>query len=203
MSQAPILVGIGGYKQSGKDTAAQALVDFRGFKRLAFADPVREVTFALHPFLRDIPYEDRDIPKLELGGRTLRSYLVEVGEGAREKDPYVWINIVLGRAKELFRRGRSVVISDLRHRNEFAAVAGAGGVRLWVSNPAARPGNDITEQARPEWADSTIHNDGAVRDLHLRTIRQVDAWVLSRKELLGYGAAPAAMAPQRELARHG
>ncbi len=45
------LIGFAGAARSGKDTAASFLVE-RGWQRKAFADPVRNMLYALNPDLR-------------------------------------------------------------------------------------------------------------------------------------------------------
>lgn len=46
------LVGFSGYARSGKDTAVALLAD-EGYKRIAFADKLREVLYALNPIVVD------------------------------------------------------------------------------------------------------------------------------------------------------
>ena len=44
------IVGLTGYAGSGKDTAAQGLIDI-GYTRLAFADPMRDGLLAINPWV--------------------------------------------------------------------------------------------------------------------------------------------------------
>jgi dephospho-CoA kinase len=44
------LVGLTGYARSGKDTAAQVLIN-DGFNRVAFADPMKNMLYALNPIV--------------------------------------------------------------------------------------------------------------------------------------------------------
>lgn len=48
------LVGLSGYARSGKDEAAKVLVDEYGFKRIAFADKLRDFLYALNPIVKHI-----------------------------------------------------------------------------------------------------------------------------------------------------
>ena len=48
------LVGLSGYARSGKDEAAKVLVEEYGFKRIAFADKLRDFLYALNPIVRHI-----------------------------------------------------------------------------------------------------------------------------------------------------
>ena len=53
-SPAP-LIGLIGRKRSGKDTFAAALVEHRGYARVAFADPLRELALAIDPLVGPAP----------------------------------------------------------------------------------------------------------------------------------------------------
>src|SRR6478752_6098049 len=45
------IIGLSGYARSGKDEAANVLVNEFGFTRVAFADKLREVLYALNPIV--------------------------------------------------------------------------------------------------------------------------------------------------------
>jgi hypothetical protein len=45
------LIGLSGYARSGKDEAAKVLVEEYGFKRIAFADKLRDFLYALDPIV--------------------------------------------------------------------------------------------------------------------------------------------------------
>jgi hypothetical protein len=45
------LIGLSGYARSGKDEAAKVLVEEFGFKRIAFADKLRDFLYALDPIV--------------------------------------------------------------------------------------------------------------------------------------------------------
>lgn len=47
----PLVVGITGFAQNGKDTFAARLVDRHGFKRYAFADPLKSLALTLDPLI--------------------------------------------------------------------------------------------------------------------------------------------------------
>ncbi len=48
-----MIIGLSGYAQSGKDTVAELLCLNYGFKRIAFADAIREGVVRLNPMLDD------------------------------------------------------------------------------------------------------------------------------------------------------
>jgi hypothetical protein len=46
-----VIIGLGGYARSGKDTVARILVEERGFVQVAYADILRDMLYALNPIL--------------------------------------------------------------------------------------------------------------------------------------------------------
>src|SRR6478735_4734799 len=51
------IIGLSGFARSGKDEAARVLVEEYGFVRVAFADKLREVLYALNPIV-DMGFDD-------------------------------------------------------------------------------------------------------------------------------------------------
>ena len=49
------IIGLCGFAQSGKDTAAKYLINNLGFHRVAFADPLRRGLYALNPIIHISP----------------------------------------------------------------------------------------------------------------------------------------------------
>jgi hypothetical protein len=54
---ASIILGIEGHKQSGKDTFASRLTERRGYTRIAFADPLRDLLLAINPVVIPLRFE--------------------------------------------------------------------------------------------------------------------------------------------------
>jgi len=135
-----ILIGFAGRKQSGKDTAAEALASL-GFERIAFAGALK---FMLLAFLRYRGVSDgvarhalegdlKERPLSELGYRSMRYAMQTLGtEWGRDlMAPDIWIEAAMDRAR-LFSR---VVISDVRFPNEVAAIRSRGGRVFWIERP--------------------------------------------------------------------
>jgi len=53
-----MLIGINGYARSGKDTMADRLVEKHGFKKVSFAEPMREMLQGIFGFTKDQLYGD-------------------------------------------------------------------------------------------------------------------------------------------------
>jgi hypothetical protein len=52
------ILGLSGYARCGKDSAAAVLVEEFGFTRVAFADKLREVLYALNPIVSYTGWRD-------------------------------------------------------------------------------------------------------------------------------------------------
>lgn len=145
------LIGLVGYAQSGKDEVAKCLVEEYGFRRVAFADPLKAVATS-------IGWNGR---KDEEG----RKLLQDLGVAVREHlDPNTWLNRAL---REIGNAGSSVVVTDCRFLNEIEAIRNRGG-QIWrVSRLGHGPANGHVSER--EWTteepDHFVRNDGTIDDL--------------------------------------
>ena len=103
----PKLIGVTGFKRSGKDTFAQVLVEEAGYTRLAFADALKEEVAG---FL-GIPTKE-----LEHDKEKWREVLQRHGCAMREMDLEYWI--VMIEEKIYLDDVQYVVVSDVRFQNE-------------------------------------------------------------------------------------
>lgn len=101
---------------SGKTYNANNLVEFRGYKRVSFADSLRDVAFtSLNINKDDINY--RDFKSQEIyNGITFRNYLQLLGDSVRKYDPNYFTKATINTIDEL---GGNICIDDLRFGNEF------------------------------------------------------------------------------------
>ena len=128
------LIAFQGLAFSGKDTACGMLKAFAESKghqviEARFAEPLYEMVRALVPTANsNMPKEEKEAPREELGGLSIRQMLIAIGEGAREYDPLCWIkawrnslladlDLAAGGAK----RDILVLVPDLRKENEAEA----------------------------------------------------------------------------------
>ena len=96
-----MIIGLSGYSQSGKDTVAEILVKQYGYKRMAFADKIREALYTLNPVVNAIGNEFIYLQRLvDSSGwdeakknpevrRLLQTLGAEVGRDLI--DPSVWV----------------------------------------------------------------------------------------------------------------
>lgn len=156
------LVGFVGLKRSGKDTAAQALVD-QGWTRMAFADPLKEMSMKLRGVWVQVPAGvelDAVIPSVgggllgRGGGFAQYHYVVEAlgMEQAKELIPDVrtllqslgtdcvrgtfggeaWVDLMKCQVRRALADGKSIVLTDVRFDEEFDLVQLLGGVTIGI-----------------------------------------------------------------------
>ena len=156
------LVGFVGLKRSGKDTAAQALVD-RGWTRMAFADPLKEMSMKLRGVWVQVPAGvelDAVIPSVgggllgRGGGFAQYHYVVDAlgMEQAKELIPDVrtllqslgtdcvrgtfggeaWVDLMKRQVRRGLADGKSIVLTDVRFDEEFDLVQLLGGVTIGI-----------------------------------------------------------------------
>lgn len=172
----PILILLSGWAGSGKDAVAAVLTGQFGFRRFAFADPLKEAVAAATGFpaaMFERPFKDRPLSPSDT--RTPRDLLIQHADAARARDPDIYSRAILEsiRASD-FRRA---VISDWRYRREGTVVSAplaADGwtvLRIRVRRPGILPSaapieHDLDSAEMGCWID----NDGSLTDLTQKVI---------------------------------
>lgn len=132
----PVLIGICGYAGTGKDTAAAYLVENYGYRRIAFADRLRELAVAQNPTVRDewgstdtlqyfVRHRGWDRAKRELPD--VRKLLQAIGQSHREVfGDNFWIDQVLPYPNQIAPPwpplAPRTVITDVRYPNEATRI---------------------------------------------------------------------------------
>ena len=164
------IIVLSGFARSGKDTAADVLVEEFGFRKVAFADKLREVLFALNPIASaslvsptsDV-WADEQLAKALAADGTIkvqdvihsygwdgykesqfgpevRRLLQRLGTEAGRKT--LWDTIWIDAALAGRKEDENIVISDGRFFNEFDAVRERGG-KVWrIERAGIGPAND-------------------------------------------------------------
>lgn len=166
-------VGIIGRARVGKDTAGAWLVEHRGYRRVGFADPLKEAALRLDPIiLSEEERMDYGAGHLRLsdvvnaaGWEHAKTYpevrrvLQEFGMAVREIDEEFWLRAALKRVQEINESGRSAVITDVRFPNEAASLRRAGFHLLYIDRPGVEHLDHASEGAlTADDADYVIPN---------------------------------------------
>jgi hypothetical protein len=154
------LVGLSGWAGCGKDTAAQYLVQRHGFRRVAFADKLRQLAARLDPTLAAAvdAYGWDHVKRHHAGAR---EYLQTLGVAVRDTlGDYAWVNAAL----DDLDPGDRVVVTDVRFQNEARRVRTdrVHSVVVRITRPGVTAVNDHpSEHDLDDWPfEHTIVNDG-------------------------------------------
>lgn len=130
------LIGLTGYKQSGKDTYADVLINEGGFVRLAFADALK----------KDVAdYCGVTMEQVNEEKAALRRVLQLHGVAMRQEDPGHWVDIVEKEIKlEQNIWDARIVITDVRFPDEAEMIRTFEG-RIFRMRRADQP--EVTEDA--------------------------------------------------------
>lgn len=182
----PQIIGITGHMRAGKDTVAWVLGKVAGYRRVGFADAVKEMALAIDPYvilrsngIAEMPLRLSEVVQVQgwetaKGVPEVRRLLQRLGtEAGREVlGNGVWVEAL---QRRLFRGwgqplGGPYAVADVRFKNEAYWIKGVG--QLWA---VVRPGYDgdghASETAIPElvkMAEVVIQNDGSLEELEQR-----------------------------------
>ena len=165
-------IALMGRARSGKDTAAGHLVRHHGYRRLAFADPLKDMALEINPLIpaehgEHVPLrpliEDAGWEYAKVRYPEVRRILQHVGQSIRDRDPDYWVSLLMRDVEAAGWMGTPVVVTDVRYPNEADALINAGFrlVRiLRPSLPAQPAGEHESETALDGFpADAVIWND--------------------------------------------
>lgn len=157
MNGAHPLIGLSGFKRSGKDTAARELSSRQGYTRVAFADALRDEVF--DRFGIRLGDDDKDKPLPAYGLRSYRDLLIEHAQERRAQNPDYWVERVDVQVRAYLSLGIRVIVTDVRLPNEVAWLRRMGGLHIWVARLGVTSNGHATEQDHSEIADLVIVND--------------------------------------------
>lgn len=144
--------GVSGKARSGKDSLF-AIAALDGFKRLSFAAELKcraRADFGLTEEHTDGAL--KDLPCAELGGRSPREFLIDLGNLYRKYRDTFWVDIVIDTIKA--NPHESYMITDVRYPNEAEAIKSVGGEILRLERHPDRDGmvDEKTKQSISETA---------------------------------------------------
>jgi hypothetical protein len=164
-----MIIGLSGYAQSGKDEVAKILVEDYGYKRIAFADKIRELLLETNPLIKDGFRVESVVSaygwdKAKVLFPEIRTLLQTLGVGARQTfgDSF-WI----GQAFYSMDITSDYVITDVRFTNEADTIKSNEG-QIWrIKRPGVEPVNaHVSERDMDGYhVDKILKNEGNLEDL--------------------------------------
>jgi hypothetical protein len=163
-----LIIGLSGPAGAGKDTAADAIVDYAKRigtgRKLSFADPMRAMLEALGVpphYMTDRSLKERPVPALGRSYRQLAQTLgTEWGRGQHGDD--FWVKALALRAEAA--KEDILVIPDVRFPNEARWIETQGGFLVHVSRPGVAPieahASETSMAGVPIWQE--LHNEGSI-----------------------------------------
>lgn len=168
-----IILMLGHQSKVGKDTVADELVKRSGFKKIAFADKLKEVCADLF-FVPLVEFYNESLKneEVERYGITRRRILQIVGQAMFSVDKCVWVNHVIQKLNYLDK----IVITDFRFPHEIDKMKEFAAKHNYelISIKIHREGisdfsgkNDPSELSLIEYPwDYHVHNNGSIEDLY-------------------------------------
>lgn len=183
---APVLVGIVGYAQVGKDTAGAAF-ERCGYQRVGFADRLKALAYALNPLIevsKGLPVRYADIVDtmgMEEAKRRFpgsRQFLKDLGGGCRHHlAEDIWVRIALENVLPL------TVVTDVRFLNEAIAIRAAAvdmngrAAIVRVTRPGYGPESDFEKEVALIPHDVEMVNAGTIADLNTTVRNYLCEWM--------------------------
>jgi hypothetical protein len=176
------IIGLIGKAKSGKDTAAQHLVNNWNFKRVAFADKLKEICMDLFGLTEQQVNTQEGKESLYINCKTVRAILQETGNNLRDVYCDVWVDYL---CKKIYTTDSSIVVSDVRYVNELTSLVGLDAkiiriVRVGHTGLLGREAQHISEVALDKvnnYTDSVIEvPEGELQKLYDKLDYYVTEW---------------------------
>jgi hypothetical protein len=148
-----IIIGLGYKKGSGKDFCADYLVRKHGFRKIAFANPLKEACRSIFsfndeqlygsqketecPYWRFTPRWALQVIGTDLFRDTFGDMLVQKGFCSEEEAQQIWIRCLQREIQLTKPNYKGVVISDVRFENEAQAIRSWGGTTINIVRPSS------------------------------------------------------------------
>lgn len=180
-----MIIGLCGYKGSGKSVVAKYLEENHGFKRVNFKDGlVAEMKERLPDVLNELCKVERCVDTVDNSERqftvdelfevkpsTMRALMQNYGTEVRRKDKdSYWVDKWLEKVKEV---GGNIVTDDVRFFNELTAVTDQEGVLIRVKRDDITTGGTHASETEQESFVEHFTID-AVKGDHSGVYKQVE-----------------------------
>ena len=176
-----MLIGFSGALRSGKDAAADRLVEKFDYVKLQFGELVSEAMLRLNPIVSagiepgvTTRYADlievlgysrtKEIPEAR---RLLQALGTEVARDLFGEN--VWVDMMERKVSALLARDVNVTITGVRFPNELAMLHRLGGLSVFIYRPGYEQGGHTSETSvMPLDCTNYIANDGPLEDLYAK-----------------------------------
>lgn len=161
-----MIVGFCGLAGAGKTTAAGILVAELGYRRIAFADPLKAMARAFGLGPRELSGDLKEAPCDLLCGRTPRQFMQMLGtEFGRDMiGTDLWLRSWRRSVEAVIAsEGHNLIVADdVRFPQEADAIRSMGGivVRIERMGAGSASGGSHPSETTPIAVDATIVNDG-------------------------------------------
>ena len=179
-----------GYGRAGKDTATDYVVKKYGTDKLAFADGVRDRAAEENRFFKEL--DGTYLQIIERLGyeeakthQCIRDYLVEIGEGSRQKyGELVWIDMLNEKAERRSDGGLSLSLSvpDCRYSNEEKYGRRRGNfILIRIKRKGCKAKHETERNSiKLLTPDHVVRNDGTVEEF----LEKIDEIIFAFKSAL-------------------
>jgi hypothetical protein len=166
-----MILGLVGFKGSGKDVMADYLVSNHQFKKMGYADPLKAVCRDLFD-LSDLQLSDRILKeqKIEYWKMSPREILQKVGTDLFRKhfDFEFWVKLMENKISKLLEKNSqtNIVCSDVRFQNEADLILKYGGKIVYIDRFQECNDTHESEQANISTIDTIISNKGSINEYY-------------------------------------
>ena len=168
------IIGLSGYKRSGKSSVAKILVEEYGFMQLSLAEPLKKMLVSLYHsagitdsnLIWDKLEGDLKEVYCEILGTTPRYAMQTLGTEWRMLfNEHLWIDILINKIKKYDYP--NIVISDVRFPVEVALLSKEfDNFKLWnIARPGYGGTSHSSEQDISVLSNSIISNDSTLEEL--------------------------------------
>ena len=168
-----MIIGLIGYKGSGKDVMADYLVSHYNFEKMAFADPLKDICRILFD-LSETQLTDRKLKeqKIEFWSLSPREILQKVGTDLFRKhfDTEFWVKLMENKIYQKLEKNPNlnIVCSDVRFQNEANLIQKLGGKIVYIDRFDCPNDSHESEQALINNVDYNISNKTTLQDYYAK-----------------------------------
>jgi cytidylate kinase len=177
----PNIIGICGKKYHGKDTVANHLVQKYGYKRIAFADPIKDICqivfgLSIEQLNSYMKEEIDDYWKISprnlmqfIGTDLFRNNMATIMPNIGDN---IWIHVLIRKISNEIQKDPNIkfVITDVRFDNELEYIAKLNGLKIKVQrnniiNNDHHESESYTDKLN---VDYILNNDDTIDDLYIK-----------------------------------